>query len=325
MSSEDVNLKLDLNTGGTNAAAGKEEQQPEALELSYRYDALREADVNNLPSTERPTLVTLFGISECGKTTFVGSLFAILRRRPTLLNATFIDSDTLTGFERRVHLRFLSESGQSVIQRTLRKAGSLLNVVISDENGENPHMFIVSDLAGEVYKDAISNRDLVLQQQAVKYADKLVVFVDVEALLNVKTYNSYKSNFKSLLNRFKENNMFPAEAEVFLAFNKCDKISTIANESTQAESGETDETQKEEFLKLWEAKKKSMVEIAKEMLPIADDHILNVNSLGIQVGDEDEGLINLFKHLLRKKETKQLPSAFNWLHNVSKTDCDESN
>lgn len=308
MSSDDVNLKLDLNTGGTNAVTGKEEQKPEVQELSYRYDALREADVNNLPSTERPTLVTLFGISECGKTTFVGSLFAILRRRPTLLNATFIDSDTLTGFERRVHLRFLSESGQSVIQRTLRKAGSLLNVVIGDENGGNPHMFIVSDLAGEVYKDAISNRDLVLQQQAVKYADKLVVFVDVEALLNVKTYNSYKSNFKSLLNRFKENNMLPAEAEVFLAFNKCDKISTMADGATQSE----------EFLKSWEAKKKSMVEIAKEMLPIADDHIFNVNSLGIQVDGEDEGLIYLFKRLLRKKETKPLSSAFNWLYNVSK-------
>ena len=308
MSSEDVNLKLDLNTGGTNAATGKESQQPEVQELSYRYDALREADVNNLPSTERPTLVTLFGISECGKTTFVGSLFAILRRRPTLFNATFIDSDTLTGFERRVHLRFLSESGQSVIQRTLRKAGSLLNVVIGDEKGDNPHMFIVSDLAGEVYKDAISNRDLVLQQQAVKYADKLVVFVDVEALLNVKTYNSYKSNFKSLLNRFKENNMLPAEAEVFLAFNKYDKISTTADEAPQSE----------EFLKSWEAKKKSMMEIAKEMLPIADDHIFNVNSLGIQVGDEDEGLINLFKHLLSKKGTKQLPSAFNWLQNLFK-------
>lgn len=318
MSSEDVNLKLDLNTGGTNVATGKEERQPEVQEFSYRYDGLRETDVNNLPSTIRPTLITLFGISECGKTTFVGSLFAILRRRPKLLNATFIDSDTLTGFERRVHLRFLSESGQSVIQRTLRKAGSLLNVVIGDEKGENPHMFIVSDLAGEVYKDAISNRDLVLQQQAVKYADKLVVFVDVEALLNVKTYNSYKSNFKSLLNRFKENNMLPAEAEFFLAFNKCDKISTMADAATQLENGDVDDTQKDEFLKSWKTKKKTMVEIAKEMLPIADDHICDVNSLGIQVGNEHEGLINLFKQLLCKKETKPLPSAFNWLQNVSK-------
>ena len=60
------------------------------------------------------------------------------------------------------------------------------------------------------------------------YADKLVVFVDVEALLNVKTYNSYKSNFRSLLYRFKENNMFPAEAEVFVAFNKYDKVYTLA-------------------------------------------------------------------------------------------------
>ena len=112
MNSEDVKLKLDLNTGGADSAKGKADQQPEVQDLSYRYDALREGDVNNLPFSSRPTLITLFGISECGKTTFVGSLFAILRRRSTLLNATFLDSDTLTGFERRVHLRFLSESGQ---------------------------------------------------------------------------------------------------------------------------------------------------------------------------------------------------------------------
>ena len=85
-------------------------------------------------------------------------------------------------------------------------------------------------------------------------------------------------------------------------------MSTTADEAPQSE----------EFLKSWEAKKKSMMEIAKEMLPIADDHIFNVNSLGIQVDGEDEGLINLFKRLLRKKETKPLTSAFNWLYNVSK-------
>lgn len=316
MSSEDVKLKLDLNTDGTNSATGKAGQQFEVQNLSYRYDALREGDVNNLPTSSRPTLITLFGISECGKTTFVGSLFAILRRRPSLLNATFLDSDTLTGFERRVHLRFLSESGQSVIQRTLRKAGSILNVIVGDEKGRNPHMFVISDMAGEIYKDAISDKKLVLQQQAVKYADKLVVFVDVEALLNVKTYNSYKSNFKSLLYRFKENNMLPVEAEIFLAFNKCDKVSTMADAATKLES-KTDDTQKEEFFKSWEAKKKTIEEIAKEMLPIADDHVFEISSLGIQVGDEDEGLINLFKHLLRKKENKPLSSAFNWLQNVS--------
>ena len=109
MSNEVVDLKLN-GTGGEVAKPEQPDVQgQESFEGSFRYDALKDADVNNLVSDSRPTLITLFGISECGKTTFVGSLFAILRRRPSLLMKTFIDSDTLTGFERRVHQRFLSE------------------------------------------------------------------------------------------------------------------------------------------------------------------------------------------------------------------------
>ena len=107
---------MDLKLNGTGGEVAKPEQPDvqgqESFEGSFRYDALKDADVNNLVSDSRPTLITLFGISECGKTTFVGSLFAILRRRPSLLMKTFIDSDTLTGFERRVHQRFLSEDGR---------------------------------------------------------------------------------------------------------------------------------------------------------------------------------------------------------------------
>ena len=107
--SEPVNIRFNTET-----ATPQPTQQTigaTIAESSYRYDALRDADINGLSSARRPTLVTLFGISECGKTTFVGSLFAILCRRPQLLKSTFIDSDTLTGFQRRVHTRYLSEKG----------------------------------------------------------------------------------------------------------------------------------------------------------------------------------------------------------------------
>ena len=132
MSNEVVDLKLKGSGGEVAKPDQPDVQRQESIEGSFRYDALTDADVNNLVSDSRPTLVTLFGVSECGKTTFVGSLFAILRRRPSLLMKTFIDSDTLTGFERRVHQRFLSEDGQSVTQRTQRKADSILNVVLGN-------------------------------------------------------------------------------------------------------------------------------------------------------------------------------------------------
>ncbi len=320
MSNEVVGLKLDGTGEETIKHTQPEAQEQDFIEGSFRYDAIRDVDVNNLVSDSRPTLITLFGISECGKTTFVGSLFAILRRRPGLLKTTFIDSDTLTGFERRVHQRFLSEDGQSVIQRTQRKAGSILNAVLGDERGNNPHMFLISDLSGEIYLDAISDKSVVVQQIAVKYADKLVIFADIEPLLKAKSYNSYKENFQSLLARFKENNMLPVGAEVYVALNKTDLVEAAAIDAAKNENGETDEEKKKEFIKTFERRKKAIVDIVKESVIIPDDHIYEICSLGIKVGEEDEQLIKLLTALLRKKEQKPLPATYNWIQNLSKTE-----
>lgn len=318
MSNEVIGLKLDGTGEETTRPTQPEVQEQEYTEGSFRYDALKDADVNNLASDSRPTLITLFGISECGKTTFVGSLFAILRRRPCLLKTTFLDSDTLTGFERRVHQRFLSENGQPVIQRTQRKAGSILNVVLGNEQGKNPHMFVISDLSGEIYLDAISDIAIVQQQKAVKYADKLVIFADIEPLLKAKSYNSYKENFQSLLARFKDNNMLPASAEIYVAFNKTDMVEPAAINAAKTESGGTDGEKKKDFIKVFERRKNAIIDIVKENVTIYDDHIYEISSLGIQVEDEDKQLIKLFTELLRKKEQKPLPALYNWIQNLSK-------
>ena len=227
--SEQVNLKL--NTENTTPQPTQQPEDSASVESTYRYDALRNEDVNRLSSNRRPTLVTLFGISECGKTTFVGSLFAILCRYPQLLKSTFIDSDTLTGFQRRVHTRYLSEKGLSEQPRTQRRAGSILNVVLGDEHGDNQRMVVFSDLSGEIYKDAASKDDIALQQTAVKYADKLVIFVDTEKLLPTKN-NAYKALFQSLLSRFYEKGMLTRETEYFLVFNKADLVKDEANKET---------------------------------------------------------------------------------------------
>ena len=173
MSNEVVDLKLNGNDGeSTKPSVQPVVTEVDGSEGSFRYDALKDADVNSLKSDSRPTLITLFGISECGKTTFVGSLFAILRRRPGLLKKTFIDSDTLTGFERRVHQRFLSEDGQSVIQRTQRKAGSILNIVLGNEQGkDSPRRYSLVSLSEDEYPRIVKtvNKLTVANEATKKY------------------------------------------------------------------------------------------------------------------------------------------------------------
>lgn len=318
MSNEIVDLKLN-NAGGVEVEPIQPDvQELEGVEGSYRYNSLRNSDVNTFASDSRPTLITLLGISECGKTTFVGSVFAILRRRPELLNVTFLDSDTLTGFEKRVHLRLLSENGISVQPRTRRKEKSILNALLGNERMENPHMYVFSDQSGEIYLDAVTKDDVVKEQSAVKYADKLVFFVDTEAILDDKRYMLYKKNTNTLLTRFKTNNMLPFDAEIFVAFNKIDMVEKMALKASEIEEGGIDEAKKEAFYKNWQAKRTSIMTVIKNIVNVPDEQVFNICSKGIQRDAEDKGLVDLLVKLLEKPQKKALSSDYNWIQNLLK-------
>lgn len=314
--SEPVNIKLN-----TEIATPQSTQQTEGAiieESTYRYDALQNVDVNGLSSARRPTLVTLFGISECGKTTFVGSLFAILCRRPQLLKSTFIDSDTLTGFQRRVHTRFLSEKGLSEPPRTQRRAGSILNVVLGDEHGDNQRMIVFSDLSGEIYNDAASKDDVVLQQTAVKYADKLVIFVDTEKLLPAKN-NAYKASFQSLLTRFKENSMFSQNTEYFLVFNKADLVKEKTNKAVEGITDDVEiEKKRDEVTNLWKQRKLSISNIVNPIVTVPSNNIYEICSKGIEYENEDTKLIELFNRLITEKTPASLSPEYNWIQKLVK-------
>lgn len=314
--SEPVNIKLN-----TEIATPQSTQQTEGAiieDSTYRYDALQNVDVNGLSSTRRPTLVTLFGISECGKTTFVGSLFAILCRRPQLLKSTFIDSDTLTGFQRRVHTRFLSEKGLSEPPRTQRRAGSILNVVLGDEHGDNQRMMVFSDLSGEIYNDAASKDDIVLQQTAVKYADKLVIFVDTEKLLPAKN-NAYKASFQSLLTRFKENSMFSQNTEYFLVFNKADLVKEKTNKAVEGITDDVEiEKKRDEVTNLWKQRKLSISNIVNPIVAVPSNNIYEICSKGIEYENEDTKLIELFNRLITEKTPASLSPEYNWIQKLVK-------
>ena len=316
MSNEVVGLKLDGTSGETVKPTQPDVQETEYIEGSYRYDALLDADVNSFVSVSRPTLITLFGVIASGKTTFVGSLFAILRRRPELFKVTFLDSDTLTGYERRVHQRILSENCISVQQRTTRKANSILNAVLGNEHGENPHVFVFSDQSGEIYQDAISQDDVVIKQTAVKYADKLVFFIDIEALLDDKMYMLYKKNTGTLLTRFNTNNMLPADAEIYVAFNKIDTVELVADKASRMPDGNIDEAKKKAFIATWKERRVSILKVIKEIVNVSDENVFDICSKGIQREAEDKGLISLLAKLLDKPKMKALSDDYNWIQGL---------
>ncbi len=298
MSDERTSLLLNPET----SASGKEAKEiivPETPKEAYQYDALIEGDINNLECGGKPELITLLGLSSSGKTTFVGSLYAMLRRRPDLLGVTFFDSDTLTGFEKKVFLRRVNGANKSAVKRTLRSDGSILNVVIADESGQHSRMLLISDKAGESYGDVLDNAEEAKKHIAVKYANKLVLFLDSDEIIN--RYSSYKDKLLTLLTVFNNAGMLPEEKKVMTVFNKIDMVDGNANISQEE----------------WEARENAVLEIVNRFFSV-ENSVYRINSLGIKYDDEHEGLITLYKKLLRWNTTTHISNEYNWITKLTR-------
>lgn len=298
MSDERTNLLLNPETSVSEKET-KDNNVPEVPKEAYLYDAFYEGDINDLDCDDKPELITLMGLSSSGKTTFVGSLYALLRRRPDLLGVTFLDSDTLTGFEKKVYLRRIKGDSKSAIKRTLRSDGSILNIVIADEN-EQSRMILISDKAGESYGDVLDSSEEAKKHIAVKYANKLVLFLDSEEIIN--RYSSYKDKLLTLLTAFNEAGMLPEEKKVITVFNKIDMLESntvIAKEE-------------------WNKREAALLRIVNGFFN-AGNRVYRINSLGIKYGDEHQELIDLFKSLLSSTEQKSLPNEYNWIKKLTRS------
>lgn len=265
---------------------------PEVSTDAFLYDAISEENINDIPSANKPELITLMGLPFCGKTTFVGSLYILLKTRPDLLGVSFIDSDTLTGFAKKVFLRRLKDEQKSVVKRTLRTEGSILNIVVKDDNNDN-RMLLISDRAGECYGDVLDMADETNKHLSVKYANKLLLFLDSEQI--IKHYDSYKDNILTLLTVFENAGMLPDDKKVITVFNKID-IKNSNNDSKE----------------IWDEREKTFVKIVDKFFSV-ENSVFRINSLGITCDKEDKELITLYKKILAPNVGSALSNDYNWI------------
>ena len=298
MSDERTSLLLNPETGNPGKEFIENNVQ-ETLKEAYLYDAFNEGEINNLTCDDKPELITLMGLSSSGKTTFAGSLYALLRRRSDLLGVTFLDSGTLTGFEKKVYLRRINGANKSAVKRTLRSDGSILNVIITEEGEKRSRMLLFSDKAGESYGDVLDNADEAKKHIAVKYANKLVLFLDSDEILN--RFSSYKDKLLTLLTVFNNAGMLPEEKRVITVFNKIDMVHD-ANISQEE----------------WGNREKALLDIVDRFFSV-ENNVYRINSLGIKYGEEHDGLISLFKSLLSRNTTTPLSNEYNWITKLTRS------
>lgn len=258
---------------------------------SYYLDALNETEVNKLVKDTRPELIVLLGLNDFGKSTFCGSLYHLLRTKGSLGNYVFIDSETFIGWERRVYLRRVENDGPSTTKRTIRGESSFLHLKMQVGNTHKFFETVFSDSSGEVYRDYISNDELIEEDRTIEQADKLLLFIDSSKLYG-QSYRSLKDAYISLMHRLKAKGKLSSHAIVYLIFNKED----LKNEAYKKRNDHEE----------------AITNIVKEAFDGKEIKIERINSKSL---DDNQHLEDFFITILTPIDCQQDNIDIDWVNN----------
>lgn len=255
--------------------------------------------INCIMATARPEIVVLVGFVGYGKTSFVASCYHILLTEGKIGEYTFYDSDTLTGFERRVYLRRISPQYDDITpltKRTIRGEPHLLTLRFSHPE-QNDKVVVISDHSGEDYDEYRNNRANLEKDVLLKNADRILFFVDCEKLINngrLKIQNQYSQ----LIMNMHETLSFREGVMVQFLFNKIDL--TVGKEEKYKE-------EKERFL----SKMKEVVQ-----LPVGEA----VEVISNQVDSETVKnlLYDIVEHTKKRDLEKNEFSELDWVKSMLK-------
>lgn len=174
---------------------------------------------------QKPEITILVGFAGYGKTSFVASCYHVLLTKGKIGDYTFYDSDTLTGLERRLYLRRASEKYPEIIpatKRTLRGEPHLLTFRFTHPN-KGEKVVVLSDHSGEDYQAYIDTKSKLENDVLLKNADRMLFFVDCEALVS-KNVLSVVQKYTQLIRNMKEYACFRTDVKIQFLFNKFDLV-----------------------------------------------------------------------------------------------------
>ena len=187
----------------------------------YYCDSMTDENINDVLGDYNTHLVTLVGVSEVGKSTFVASLYHKLMCTGEIDGYNFIDSDTYVGFERRAYIRNESLKTSYRNSRTTTLEGQFLTLTLSKDNKINK--LIISDRAGETYKNSYtSNLSDVKQDKGLINSHHIIFFIDSSSVNNEDDYSDFCDDFQLLLSRMASAGVFDVPKVYDIIYNKID-------------------------------------------------------------------------------------------------------
>lgn len=219
--------KMDLIKGAVQASNNdKLDNMTSYNEGIFIGEALGDDEkINSLMSSTKPEIIVLVGFVGYGKTSFVASCYHILLTEGGIGEYTFYDSDTLTGFERRIYLRRLSSIYDDITpmtKRTIRGEPHLLTFRFSHP-GKEDKVMVISDHSGEDYDKYRDNKSNLEKDILLKNADRIFFFVDCEKLVNNQRL-AIQNYYSQLIQNMHEMESFKNGVLIQFLFNKIDLV-----------------------------------------------------------------------------------------------------
>lgn len=291
MSEENINSIIQKMTGTDSNTSQENNTDKSGIGKLFFCDAKSQQELNSFINSEKPKLVCLIGFEGFGKSTFIGALYELLIQNLRYKGFSFVDSDTYVGFERRVFLRRENKENTSDTKRNILKENDILNLVLKSGNGS--HQIIISDKAGETYRQYGSSDDEVNKDKVIENADLIIFFIDaLEASGSLPKFNLILEKYESLLYRLKRLNKIGDKTSYIIAFSKIDKVK---------------ETPLEKF-------KERKVEIShkfEEIIGVAPQKIYPVNSKKL----DNPELNEVFSVILEPKIKEEAQRELDWVKN----------
>lgn len=190
---------------------------------SYYGDAMNDKNVNDLVDDTIPHVVILVGFPEYGKSTFVSSFYHAVMKNGQIGNYQFVDSETIFGFEQRAHIRKVETKTKKRLDRTPVYANYFLSMVFVNKITERKVKLVLSDRAGDTYKDYVTVGQRINDDKALNRSKHILFFLDANALTS-DGFLEMQQNLGLLISRMANYGAFGNNKRVDVVFNKSDMV-----------------------------------------------------------------------------------------------------
>ena len=208
--------------------------------VSYYGDAMNDNNVNNMVDDTIPHVVILIGFPEYGKSTFVSSFYHVVMKNGKIGDYQFVDSETILGFEQRAHIRKEEIKVRKRLDRTPVYLNYFLSMVFINQKTGKKVKLVLSDRAGDTYKDYGKFGQKINDDKALNRAKHILFFLEAYALIS-DGFLDMQQNLGLLISRMVNYGVFGENKRIDVVFNKSDLIDV---------ESETFKTNRDEIIKI---------------------------------------------------------------------------